>query len=235
MSEFHNTHSFRLYLDDDEEVAIDKYLSGLNKFRKAEAIRNIVKMGFAQLQKEKGEGRSTKRRGGKTPSVPPATTPAPTPAPTAKNPDVARVAEVLAQPAPAKAEKTPFPVQAAPSQLVPSQAVIVEPTIPSDHEVVAATPRVVLEDRSNAHLQSVPIEVEAASVQYPHEPPVGAVVTDVPTITSVELGRPSSPEEPATGRGNENNKEGGLDANNPPPIKQYVDPLKLLQMGRQNK
>lgn len=233
MSEFHNTHSFRLYLDDDEEVAIDKYLSGLNKFRKAEAIRNIVKMGFAQLQKEKGEGRSTKRRGGKTPSVPPA--PAPAPAPTAKNPDVARVAEVLAQPAPAKAEKTPFPVQAAPSPLVPSQAVIVEPAIPSDHEVVAATPHVVLEDGSNAHLQSVPIEVEAASVQYPYEPPVGAVVTDVPTTTSVELGRSSSPEEPATGRGNENNKEGGLDANNTPPMKQYVDPLKLLQMGRQKK
>ncbi|MGY2436758.1 hypothetical protein ACW4FQ_26795, partial [Escherichia coli] len=61
------------------------------------------------------------------------------------------------------------------------------------------------------------------------------VVTDVPTTTSVELGRPSSPEEPATGRGNENNKEGGLDANNPPTKKQYVDPLKLLQMGRQNK
>lgn len=237
MSEFHNTHSFRLYLDDDEEVAIDKYLSGLNKFRKAEAIRNIVKMGFAQLQKEKGEGRSTKRRGGKTPSAPPApaSAPAQAPAPTAKNPDVARVAEVLAQPAPAKAEKTPFPVQAAPSQLVPSQAVIVEPAIPSDHEVVAATPHAVLEDGANAHLQSVPIEVEAASVQYPHEPPVGAVVTDVPTTTSVELGRSSSPEEPATGRGNENNKEGGLDANNPPTIKQYVDPLKRLQMGRQNK
>lgn len=67
MSDFYNKHTFRLYLDDNEEAAIDAYLSGLNKFRKAEAIRTIVKLGFAQYQKEKGGGDERKPQKRKTP------------------------------------------------------------------------------------------------------------------------------------------------------------------------
>jgi len=61
MTDFYHSHSFRLYLDDDEELVINEFLCGLNKSRKAECLRTIVKLGFSQLQKEKGETTSKKR------------------------------------------------------------------------------------------------------------------------------------------------------------------------------
>ncbi|MGN5048958.1 hypothetical protein ACTG16_23935 [Aeromonas sp. 23P] len=111
MSDFHKTHSFRLYLDDDEEMAIDKYLSGFNKFRKAEVTRNIVKLGFAQLKKEKGEGRTTKARPVKPKAVkptPPASSPSPAPVASEQN-------GVAGTALPDSHVQSPAPIQSLPS------------------------------------------------------------------------------------------------------------------------
>lgn len=43
---FYKTYSFRMYLDDDFEMSIIQHLDGLNKSRKAEVIRAIIKEGF---------------------------------------------------------------------------------------------------------------------------------------------------------------------------------------------